>query len=219
MEYLETHPECGLLGTAAEIWDQVGDTGRRHDHPVDPSELKFELIFNNPFVHSSILFRREIIKTVGLYDPSKLISPLDDYHFISRISYDYPVANLPERLVIYREIYNSLTSAMRNRESKNELNKKLAFVSALNIRRYCSNEAKNKAEKFSNVYHANRNFKLLKSEMNLFVKELKEIANELLSTQDINVVDTRAFCKLDHFTYRAYGNPGYMRFYEKCIWK
>src|SRR5277367_2507096 len=55
VEFLDTHPYHALVGTRAEIW--VGDkpSGRFHDHPIDDPDLRFALIFNNYFVHSSVM--------------------------------------------------------------------------------------------------------------------------------------------------------------------
>ena len=119
VEYLEAHPECGLLGTAAEIWSPSGPTGRYHDHPTENNSLQIELLFDNPFVHTSCVFRREAIRRVGAYNPLREITPLDDYEFIARMSASYEVANLSERLVIYREVSGSLTSDYRVEESRN----------------------------------------------------------------------------------------------------
>ena len=52
VQYLEQHPRVGLLGTAAQIWSLTGSTGRFHDHPSASGVLAFELLFNNPFVHT-----------------------------------------------------------------------------------------------------------------------------------------------------------------------
>ena len=115
--FLESNPEISLLGTGAEIYTDKGQSGRYHNHPTNPIILSIELLFDNPFVHSSIMFRREIIKRIGLYNPNQAITPLDDYDFISRVAAVFKVANLPEKLVEYYESSNSLTSNFRKEAS------------------------------------------------------------------------------------------------------
>src|SRR5712664_1317555 len=56
--YLEANRSCGLVGTWAEIWREGVKTEREHRHPLDSSSLKFELLLNNPFVHSSVMLRK-----------------------------------------------------------------------------------------------------------------------------------------------------------------
>jgi len=135
VEYLETHPECGLLGTAAEIWSPTGPTGRYHRHPTSSPLLKFELIFNNPFVHTSWMFRSDIVSQVGYYTIDSQREPPEDYEYVSRIAREFDVANLSEVLVIYREMPNSLSSEIRpNQDLKiKSFANKLAIISGENI--------------------------------------------------------------------------------------
>jgi glycosyltransferase involved in cell wall biosynthesis len=133
--YLESHPEIALVGSAAVIWSGNSPTDRGLDHPTTSAEIQWELLFNNPFVHSSILFRKEVIKNVGLYSPCADVTPLDDYQFISRVAWRYQVANLSDRLVVYREMPQSLTSSFRGQNLNlfNSLGRKLAKISAENL--------------------------------------------------------------------------------------
>jgi glycosyltransferase involved in cell wall biosynthesis len=135
VEYLEIHPECGLLGTAAEIWSSTGPTGRYHHHPTSSPLLKFELIFNNPFVHTSWMFRSDIVSQVGYYTIDPQREPPEDYEYASRIARKFEVANLSEVLVIYREMPNSLSSEIRpNQDSTIKyFTNKLAIISGENI--------------------------------------------------------------------------------------
>lgn len=107
--FLEAHPACGLVGSWAEIWRDNTPTGRIHKHPSENLALKFELLFDNPFVHSSVLIRRSALDRVGLYstDPSR--QPPEDYELWSRIARHFEVANIPEVLLIYREVLGSMS--------------------------------------------------------------------------------------------------------------
>lgn len=133
--YLREHPKCGLLGTAAEIWSPDGPQNRRHTHPTDPATLTFDLIFNNPFVHTSWMFPSWVVSNIGYYtiDPDR--EPPEDYEYVSRISRMFSVANLFESLVIYREFPNSLSSQLRPNSGiqKKSFSSKLAVISSENI--------------------------------------------------------------------------------------
>lgn len=112
--YLESNPDCALLGTRAEIW--VGDTrsDRMHDHPIEYGHILFDMLFDNPFVHSSIMMRRDAVVQIGSYstDPSR--QPPEDYELWSRLARRFKVANLPDRLLVYREVAQSMSRATRN---------------------------------------------------------------------------------------------------------
>lgn len=134
IQFLEANPSYGLVGTRAEIWSMDGPTGRYHDHPIESEVLKFELLFNNPFVHTSTMYRKELLAQVGVYDSNPKIVPLDDYEFISRVASISNVANLDQRLVIYRETADSLTRP-KNRDQDDPFPAKLALIAARNIAR------------------------------------------------------------------------------------
>jgi hypothetical protein len=126
--FLDAKPDHALVGTRAEIW--VGDqpTGRFHDHPTEDADLRFALLFNNYFVHSSVMMRKAALDEVGSYTTDRSRQPPEDYELWSRIARRFRVANLPERLIIYREVPTSMS-----REGSNPFQEKLILISAENI--------------------------------------------------------------------------------------
>jgi glycosyltransferase involved in cell wall biosynthesis len=128
VEFLESHADYALVGTRSEIW--IGDhrTGRYHDHPTDDVALRFELLFNNPFVHSSVMIRKSALDQVGFYTTDPGRQPPEDYELWSRIARRYRVANLPERLTIYREVPGSVS-----RTGASPFREKLVLLTAENL--------------------------------------------------------------------------------------
>ena len=128
VEFLDTHPDHALVGTRAEIW--VGDkpSGRFLDHPTNDAELRFGLLFNNYFVHSSIMMRKAALDEVGVYTTDRSRQPPEDYELWSRIARRFRVANLPERLTVYREVATSMS-----REGIDPFKEKLILISAENL--------------------------------------------------------------------------------------
>ncbi|MFH1863757.1 MAG: glycosyltransferase, partial [bacterium] len=130
VNYLNKNPKCGLAGTWAEIWE--GDnknTHRNHKHPSTNKLLQFFLLFNNPFVHSSVMIRKKALKEVGLYSTDKSRQPPEDYELWSRIAQKYELANIPEILHAYLEIPSSMS------RSKLGFKSKVAKISRENLRR------------------------------------------------------------------------------------
>lgn len=135
VQFLETNSQYGLVGTGAHIWAEDQATQRGHDHPSDSNILRFDLLFNNPFVHSSLMFRRSVIELVGNYSTDPARQPPEDYEFISRVSRQFEIANINERLVIYRETANSMSSVIRPEtiQKNNLFQERLAIIAAENI--------------------------------------------------------------------------------------
>jgi glycosyltransferase involved in cell wall biosynthesis len=127
VRFLEDHPECGLVGSWAKIWSGEVPTGRVHRHPTSPGEIAFALLFNAPFVNASCLFRKEVLDWSGGYTEDENRMPPEDYEFFSRIAQKFDLANLPEYLMIYREVPNSQSSSIRSEQ----ISKKESFVSHL----------------------------------------------------------------------------------------
>jgi hypothetical protein len=107
--YMEAHKDCVLVGTWAQIMEVDRLVERFHRHPVDEPTLRYQLLFNNPFVHSSVLFLRSAFQQVGGYTTDLARQPPEDYELWSRLSRIGSVANLGQVLVVYREIPGSMS--------------------------------------------------------------------------------------------------------------
>jgi len=128
LAYLRAHPECALLGTRASIMEGRTATDRAHDHPASNAVLKLDLLFNNPFVHSSVMLRRERVLALGGYCTDRSRQPPEDYELWARIGRAARVANLPERLLVYREAARSMS-----RTGENPFQANMVLLAAENI--------------------------------------------------------------------------------------
>jgi hypothetical protein len=128
LAYMQAHPKCALLGTRANIWEDRTPTDRAHDHPELNTVLKLDLLFNNPFVHSSVMLRRQPVLDLGGYTTDRERQPPEDYELWARIGRAARVANLPERLLVYREAPQSMS-----RTGENPFQSKLVLLSAENL--------------------------------------------------------------------------------------
>lgn len=126
--FLETHPAYAMVGTWAEIFSQNSVTPRYHRHPTDPSAIWLGLLTNCPFVHSSMMIRRTSIETIGGYSTDRNRQPPEDYELWSRMAKRYPVGNIPQVLVRYREVAGSMS-----RDRANPFEEKVYQISRENI--------------------------------------------------------------------------------------
>lgn len=76
--------------------------------PVGERGIRREMTYDNPFVHSSVMFRRHIVETLGGY---KNIRPCEDYELWIRIAEQGKVEIIPEPLVTRHEERNLETRA------------------------------------------------------------------------------------------------------------
>jgi glycosyltransferase involved in cell wall biosynthesis len=125
--FLDAHPSCALVGSWADIWLEREKTGRAHHHPSENAELQFELLFNNPFVHSSVMLRKTALEQVGVY-ASDSCPQTGDFELWSRIARQNEIANIPEVLQIYREVRGSVS-----RDSRTPIVDQLVKLSAGNL--------------------------------------------------------------------------------------
>lgn len=109
VDFLDNNPEIALVGTWAEIWVETEKTNRSLKHSTNSKLIKFDLLFDSAFVHSSIMLRKSLFSDIGGYIP--IFKPVEDYEYWTRIAAKYEVANIPDVLHAYRELPASMIRA------------------------------------------------------------------------------------------------------------
>jgi glycosyltransferase involved in cell wall biosynthesis len=101
IDFLERNSEVSLLGTATFNLEAGRiNPGRRFDD-ADPIFIRWLMYLSNPIVHSSVMFRKDLLDKTQDY----LIEDFrytEDFEFAHRVLKIGEIAALPERLVIYR---------------------------------------------------------------------------------------------------------------------
>jgi glycosyltransferase involved in cell wall biosynthesis len=93
-------PELILIGSYATKIDEFGEqAGELNYPPLDWEGIKKYSILHNPFIHPTVMFKKDIIKKVGGY---KNFKHIEDYELWTRVIYKYKAANIPEPLLKYR---------------------------------------------------------------------------------------------------------------------
>lgn len=105
--FMEKHPEVALCGGNAELINEEGHTKNEKLHKTyKKRDLKAILFFNNIFVNSSIIFRREIVNKLGGYHD---MAPVEDYELFVRIADRYPIHTFNKALTYYRIHDNNIS--------------------------------------------------------------------------------------------------------------
>jgi hypothetical protein len=97
---MSAHPELGLLGSHANIIDADGRTIGRLSPVTRHDELTAVLRRSNPMIHSTVIFRKQLVLDLGGFRAP--FEAAEDYDLWLRISERAQIANLPEPLIRYR---------------------------------------------------------------------------------------------------------------------
>ncbi len=98
--YLKLHPEISVLGTAAVLYDRNGAYASRSF----PCRVKAQdFLFNSPYMHGSVLMRREAFLAVGGYRVARITRRAEDYDIFMRLALVSNGANLGKELYFYLE--------------------------------------------------------------------------------------------------------------------
>ena len=108
LKHMLANPKTVLLGTWSKIFLNNKDTMRRHHHPTQNRSLRLFLYFDNPFVHSSIMMRKDACIAAGGYKADDCYQP-EDYDLWTRMASLGDVENLPFYGLEYHEVPLSIS--------------------------------------------------------------------------------------------------------------
>ena len=109
VDFLEAHSEIALLGTWHKEIDAEGNLVGMWELPSDSIQIRWALLFYTPFVHSSVMIRKDVVlQKIGFYNEA--ISYSQDYELWARVAKTLPVFSLKERLVKTRVNPFSMTA-------------------------------------------------------------------------------------------------------------
>ncbi|MBP5399770.1 MAG: hypothetical protein J6Y53_05080, partial [Alphaproteobacteria bacterium] len=117
LEYMEKHPEVGLLGTAYKKYGEI-NRFRSIINPTKHEEICAYLLFKSSIHHPTIMFRREIMEKYKIRYNEDLIS-LNDRQLCYEFSKYCKLANLPQVLYKYR-FHSNMISKIKKKIIRNE---------------------------------------------------------------------------------------------------
>lgn len=109
VSFFEKRPDVGLLGTNYQL---KNDHGEVLDYSVSSKSILIQLMYKNPFCHSSVMFRREFVAMCGGYNEAYIRS--QDFELWLRLIRITGAAIIEDTLVMrhqYRGVALSTTSA------------------------------------------------------------------------------------------------------------
>jgi glycosyltransferase involved in cell wall biosynthesis len=121
--FMENHPYIDVVGSWTECIDPNGKSVKISRNVTDPILIKYEFIFNNVMLHSSIFFKTDLVRKNGGY--SKEFIHSEDYEMYSNPQRELRCANIPEVLFKLRLHENSITGSVDTQP--------LVYINAINI--------------------------------------------------------------------------------------
>lgn len=109
VDFLRNHPEVGIVGGAIEIIDDSGATKGTRSYPLDHASISSSMMMVNALAHPTVMFRRELPRIHGSYDPAFRFSE-DLELWLRWLNAGVQFANLPQVVLKYRQ-----QSTSRNR--------------------------------------------------------------------------------------------------------
>lgn len=100
IDFMEKHPQVGVLGGATEWIDASGRSLRIDYPPTEDREIRSELVTGVPFWQPTALISSEAFVLVGGY--RAVFAQTEDYDLWLRIAEHFEVANLEQVVLKYR---------------------------------------------------------------------------------------------------------------------
>lgn len=97
VDFLNAHPDIGILASWARFESKNTGDGYDYRTKIGHSEILKEMHFKCSFIHPTVMFRVELLDTIGVYPGD--YPHAEDYAFFWKIVKTYNGAVLPERLV------------------------------------------------------------------------------------------------------------------------
>ena len=99
--FLDSHPQYALVGCNASMIDSCGVWGERI---LEEKPDKKDFLSTLPFVHPSIMIRKEVAYKLHGYTQTMTARRAEDYEFLMRLyAAGYRGCNMQEPLIFYRE--------------------------------------------------------------------------------------------------------------------
>lgn len=121
VEYMNSHPEIAVLGTAASIIYRNSENGGVLMMPETHKQIISQIYRKNPFIHSSVMMRKDFLRKMGGYVLSTGFKNIEDWDLWVRGHKIFKFHNLQKALIKYharktvtmRELYNRFLGIMR----------------------------------------------------------------------------------------------------------
>lgn len=110
VDFLNKNLEIGICGTWGRDFNSAENinNGKPWRLPIKPGKCKAQLLFNPCFVHSSVMFRKDIV-TFNKLKYKESLSVAEDYNLWLDFAKVTKLSNIPFELLFYRKHKNQIS--------------------------------------------------------------------------------------------------------------
>jgi len=199
LDFLQSHPEVGLLGVRAQLVDQDLRHISVKDYPLRHAEIVLRLLMLDAAMCGAAMMRREVWEEAGPFERWPMST--QDTEFYTRAISKTRCANLPERLYLYRQHGNNISGK----------NVPLRIDAAQTIRRRWLYRVGAEAtpDAIDRLDWLSRGIKLDWRERRLFRREIKPLLDALVASQalvanDLPLINAELNQRLEAMTPRRW---------------
>ncbi len=117
VEFMDKNQQYSLIGASSIFIDQNGQELYRYAPPQEDSKIRKCILTRNPFVHTSVMYRREDARKVGYYE-----GELEDIDLWLKLGTMGKMKNFPEFFIKYR------TPTIKNQLTKERIKRTKNFI-------------------------------------------------------------------------------------------
>jgi glycosyltransferase involved in cell wall biosynthesis len=129
VEFLDKNPDIGILGSYFVLMTKENKKFYIKTAPISDLEIRYKCLFETPFGHPTVMYRREIFEKNSLNYETEL-NPVEDYKLWTQIIDYTKGANIKDPLVYYRLHNQSISHKYKNEQIENHI-----LVSFTNIKK------------------------------------------------------------------------------------
>lgn len=111
--FLQQHPQVGILWTNAVVKNKWKYSYTKER--ITDNDIRWHTLGGTQFLHSSMVYPREVYETIGGYNPK--IKYADDREYQLRAGKCFEFANLPDYMVLYNAHMDNVSHQHRKRQT------------------------------------------------------------------------------------------------------
>ncbi|EPJ96494.1 glycosyltransferase [Pseudomonas psychrophila] len=119
VKFLDENPDCYLVGSWVDFTDMDGRKLYTVEHPSDFESIKKLMFINTTFTHPTVIFRSNILDSVGFYPTDTPAA--EDYAYFFKIIKKHKASNIKESLVNCTIDPHGISTIKRKRQIKSRI--------------------------------------------------------------------------------------------------
>lgn len=119
-QFLNSHSDVSIVGSGYIEIDESGKRRKRVRMPEEVLMLRWHALFQNPFAHSTVMFRRASVMEMGGYAGQTEASHVEDYELWLRLMWSGQLmVNIAEPLVHWRSNPEGVSKTFASQQGEN----------------------------------------------------------------------------------------------------